>query len=88
MDCPRCLLLLADADYEGQHVQFCGTCSGYWMTRSQLNQIVDAASYRFGAEEARAVADVLRSEGDANRQGAERDKVRCPVCKSEMKEAL
>jgi Zn-finger nucleic acid-binding protein len=86
MDCPRCNLLLADAEYEGQQVQFCGTCWGYWMTRSQLDQIVGAAMYRFGSEEVRTVADVLRSDGDANRQGTERDKVRCPVCSGEMKQ--
>ena len=85
MDCPRCRLLLAEAEYEGQHVHFCGTCWGYWLTRSQLDQIVDAATYRFGEAEARTVADALRSEGDANRQGSERDAVRCPVCSNEMK---
>jgi Zn-finger nucleic acid-binding protein len=86
MDCPRCRLLLADAEYEGQHVQFCGTCWGYWLSRIQLHEIVGATTYRFGAEETRTVANALRDQGDANRQGAERDKVPCPVCGNEMKQ--
>ena len=84
MDCPRCRLLLADAEYEGQHVHFCGTCWGYWLTRSQLDQIVTGLTYRFSEAETQTIADTLGSEGDANRQGSEREAVRCPVCSVEM----
>jgi Zn-finger nucleic acid-binding protein len=79
MDCPRCRLLLADAEYEGQHVHFCGTCWGYWLTRRQLDQIVAGVTYRFGKAETRTVAKSLNL-GDANRQGSEHEAVPCPVC--------
>ena len=84
MDCPRCRLSLAGAEYEGVQVHFCGTCWGYWLTRSQLDQIAAGVKYRFGAREARAVAATLDSDGDANRQGSEHEAVPCPVCGVEM----
>jgi Zn-finger nucleic acid-binding protein len=71
---------LADAEYEGQHVHFCGTCWGYWLTRSQLDQIVGGATYQFNDGETRTIAETLDSQGDANRQGSEREAVQCPVC--------
>jgi Zn-finger nucleic acid-binding protein len=85
MDCPRCRLSLAAAEYEGQEVHFCGTCWGYWLTRSQLDQITRGATYRFGKGEAQAIGETLDSDGDANRQGSERDAVSCPVCGAQMK---
>jgi Zn-finger nucleic acid-binding protein len=85
MDCPRCRLLLAEAEYEGEQVHFCGTCWGYWLTRSQLDQITGGVKYRFGEREAQTIKQTLRSDGDANRQGSEREAVSCPVCGVEMK---
>jgi Zn-finger nucleic acid-binding protein len=85
MDCPRCRLGLAEAEYEGQHVHFCGTCWGYWLTRSQLDEIVAASKYRFGAEETRTVADTIRTEGDAHRHDMEQQAAACPVCGGPMK---
>ncbi len=84
MDCPRCQLALADAEYEGQEVHFCGTCWGYWMTREQLNSITHAVQYSFDEQEVSAVKTALSRDGDANRQGSERDAVRCPVCEATM----
>jgi Zn-finger nucleic acid-binding protein len=80
MDCPRCRLLLAEAEYEGEQVHFCGTCWGYWLTRSQLDRITGGVKYRFGKGEAQTVKKTLRSHGDADRQGFERDAVSCPMC--------
>jgi Zn-finger nucleic acid-binding protein len=80
MDCPRCRLLLADAEYEGEAVHFCGTCWGYWLTRSQLDRIVTGVEYRFGEREAQSIEETLDSEGDSNRQGSEHEVVPCPVC--------
>lgn len=85
MDCPRCRLLLADAEYEGEQVHFCGTCWGYWLTRSQLDQITAGVEYRFGEREAQTIEETLASDGDANRQGSERETVLCPVCGVEMR---
>jgi Zn-finger nucleic acid-binding protein len=85
MDCPRCRLSLAEAEYEGEQVHFCGTCWGYWMTKPQLDRIVGGVKYRFGAGEARTVAGTLSSEGDVDRQGAEREAVPCPACGAQMK---
>jgi Zn-finger nucleic acid-binding protein len=75
---------LADAEYEGQHVHFCGTCWGYWLTRRQLDQIVAGITYRFGKGETKTIERTFYS-GDANRQGAEGEAVSCPVCSVEMK---
>jgi len=84
MDCPRCRLLLATNEYEGEEVHFCGTCWGYWLTRTQLDQIVTAVKYRFGKQEKETIESTLGSDGDANRQGSEREAVPCPVCGNEM----
>jgi Zn-finger nucleic acid-binding protein len=75
---------LAGAEYEGEEVHFCGTCWGYWLTRSQLDQIVAGVKYRFGEREVEAIAETLGSHGDANRQGFEREAVPCPVCGGQM----
>jgi Zn-finger nucleic acid-binding protein len=85
MDCPRCQLLLADAEYEGEQVHFCGTCWGYWLTRGQLDQITAGVKYRFGKHESQAIGETLGTHGDANRQGAEHEAVTCPVCGAVMK---
>jgi Zn-finger nucleic acid-binding protein len=77
--------LLADAEYEGEQVHFCGTCWGYWLTRQQLDQITTQVKYRFGRSESRAIAETLDARGDANRQGSEHEVVSCPVCGIPMK---
>lgn len=84
MDCPRCHLLLSAAEYEGQPVQFCNTCWGYWLTRPQLEQIVHSQDYQFDEAEVEAVEQTLGSTGDADRQGSEREPVHCPECRAEM----
>lgn len=84
MDCPRCRLRLAADEYEGQEVHFCTTCWGYWLTRSQLDQIVAGVKYRFSDREAQTVEQTLDA-GDANRQGSEAEAVACPVCGAAMK---
>jgi Zn-finger nucleic acid-binding protein len=84
MDCPRCRLTLADAEYEDQHVHFCGTCWGYWLTRRQLDQIAAGVSYRFGKGETKTIESTFYS-GDADRQGSEGQAVSCPVCGAGMK---
>jgi Zn-finger nucleic acid-binding protein len=84
MNCPRCQLLLTDAEYEGQQVHFCDTCWGYWLTRSQLDQVAAQVRYRFGEREAKTIQATLNSDGDADRQGSERKVVTCPVCGIDM----
>jgi Zn-finger nucleic acid-binding protein len=84
MDCPRCRLLLAAAEYEGEEVHFCGSCWGYWLTRSQLDRIVSGVKYRFGEGESQSIHKALVTDGDANRQGSEIEAVPCPVCGVEM----
>ena len=85
MDCPRCRLSLAEAEYESERVHFCGQCWGYWLTRTQLDQIAGGVKYRFGKGEARTIQGTLDSHGDANRQGSEHEAVPCPVCGGTMK---
>ena len=84
MDCPRCRLMLAEAEYEGEHVHFCGTCWGYWLTRGQLDQITSAVEYRFATQEAKAVEGAFSKHGDVNRQGSEADTIGCPACGAAM----
>jgi hypothetical protein len=40
--------------------------------------------YRFGKQEAGTIENTLFADGDANRQGSEREAVPCPVCSVEM----
>jgi Zn-finger nucleic acid-binding protein len=75
---------LADAEYEGQQVHFCGTCWGYWLTRIQLDQITSGVTYRFGKREAKTIGQSHDSGGDVDRQGSEREAVSCPVCGARM----
>jgi Zn-finger nucleic acid-binding protein len=84
MDCPRCRLSLAEAEYEGQQVHFCGTCWGYWLTRPQLDQITAGVNYRFGKRESQTIQKMLETDGDADRQGSEREATSCPVCGAGM----
>ena len=85
MDCPRCRLSLAEAEYESEQVHFCGQCWGYWLTRTQLDQIAGGVKYRFGKRETHTIQGTLDSHGDANRQGSEHEAVPCPVCGGKMK---
>jgi Zn-finger nucleic acid-binding protein len=85
MDCPRCRLSLAEAEYEEQQVHFCGTCWGYWLTRTQLDRITAGVKYRFGKRESQTVQQTLVNDGDRDRQGSEREVASCPVCGVEMK---
>jgi Zn-finger nucleic acid-binding protein len=75
---------LLDAEYEGEHVHFCQTCWGYWLTRRQLDQITASVTYRFGEREAEVIHAALDSHGDANRQGSEDQPASCPVCGTVM----
>lgn len=84
MDCPRCRFMLVESEYEGERVQFCSTCWGYWLTRRQLFQITGQIGYRFTAEAVQAVETSFDEQGDANRQGSEGETIKCPECGVEM----
>ncbi len=84
MDCPRCGLLLSRQEYEGENVFFCSTCWGYWQTRSQLDNIVNKLQYKFSKYERDAVLTTMTREGDADRQGSEKQSINCPECDKPM----
>lgn len=84
MDCPRCRLSLSESEYEGEHVHFCRTCWGYWLTRRQLFQITGSIQYRFSNQSVRAIEKSFETIGDSNRQGSEGERIHCPVCGVEM----
>jgi Zn-finger nucleic acid-binding protein len=84
MDCPRCGLWLAAQEYEGENVSFCGTCWGHWLTRSQLDNIVNNVQYKFSKYEKDAVLTTMTREGDVDRQGSEAQPVNCPECGRQM----
>ncbi|MHC4474766.1 MAG: TFIIB-type zinc ribbon-containing protein [Planctomycetota bacterium] len=84
MLCPRCRLSLSPQEYEGQDVSFCQTCWGHWLTRSQLDTIVQEVAYKFSRLEKKAVLKTMRKEGDADRQGAESQVINCPECDQPM----
>lgn len=84
MDCPRCRLSLAESEYEGQRVHFCGNCWGYWLSRNKLIRIARGVEYRFSKQETKAVENVFATAGDANRQGDEEASIACPECGQAM----
>ncbi|MHC4336844.1 MAG: zf-TFIIB domain-containing protein [Planctomycetota bacterium] len=84
MDCPRCGLRLSPQVYETESVSFCTTCWGYWLTRSQLENIVNKVQYKFSKYERDAVLTTMTREGDADRQGSEAQPVNCPQCRKPM----
>jgi len=84
MDCPRCGLRLSPQEYEGENVSFCSTCWGYWLTRSQLGNIVNKVQYKFSKYERDAVLTTMTREGDADRQGSEKQPLNCPECGKTM----
>ena len=86
MDCPRCGLLLSRQEYEGENVSFCSTCWGYWLTRSQLDNIVNKVQYKFSEYERDAVLKTMTREGDADRQGSEEQPIDCPECGEPLKQ--
>lgn len=85
MDCPRCRLSLSPAEYEGEQVSFCDNCWGYWMQRSQLDQIVADRSSKFSRGERSTVAREVRDKGDKDRTGTEAQPAPCPECGATMK---
>lgn len=84
MDCPRCGLTLSKQEYEGENVHFCGTCWGHWLTRSQLDNIVNNVQYKFSKYEKETVLTTMTREGDIDRQGSEAQPVNCPQCGRQM----
>ena len=84
MDCPRCNLSLSQTDYEGEPVQFCGTCWGYWLTRERLEKIVDTVEFKFSKGEKKALDQTMQTQGDVDREGRESSFIHCPECKEFM----
>ncbi len=84
MDCPRCRLSLSPQEYEGENVSFCSTCWGHWLTRSQLDNIVNNVQYKFSKFERKAVFKTVAEKGDADRQGSEAQLINCPECGKSM----
>ncbi len=80
MDCPRCGLSVQTRAYEGESVYFCGICWGFWLKRSQLDDIVGKIRYGFSKDEKRAVLTTMAETGDADRQGSEEAAITCPEC--------
>ena len=80
MECPRCQLTLQSTQYENQDVDMCGNCWGYWLKRSQLESIVNDATYQFNKSEQKAVEKGFFMDGDVDRQGQEPRAITCPVC--------
>ncbi len=58
MDCPRCHLPLAVADYEGVEVDMCSTCWGFWLDLGELEQILKIRALTFSEEERTQILDV------------------------------
>ena len=80
MYCPRCSLSLSSQEYEGENVLFCSTCWGHWLTRSQLDNIVEKVQYKFNEYERNAVFETITKHGDKDREGSEKESVNCPEC--------
>ena len=80
MLCPRCDITLQEQDYEGETVLFCDACWGYWLNRTQLDNILRNVQYKFSAEEVDHALHTMAVQGDANRQGNEHEIIQCPEC--------
>ena len=55
------------------------------LREASLIRLSAGVKYRFGEREAQTIEETLDSDGDANRQGSEREAVPCPVCGVEMR---
>ena len=84
MDCPRCKLMMTENDYEGENVQLCGTCWGYWLTRDQLDKIVHNVTYKFSKDEKKEISEVMETHGDIMRHDREVESIYCPQCSKSM----
>lgn len=82
--CPRCKTLLADQEYEGENIKFCQSCFGHWLTREQLDKIVNNVEYKFSEKEATEVLQAMVNVGDESRIVDEKPPVACPECDQQM----
>ena len=85
MECPRCKLDMVETEYEGEKVNVCQTCWGYFLTREQLQKVIDKADYAFDKKEKAAVEQAFEEAGDADREGHESNPILCPECRGLMK---
>ena len=83
--CPRCKARIVEQEYEGESIRFCQSCFGHWLTRAQLDTIVNKVEYKFSQREAKAVLESMVVHGDENRIVEESSTISCPECDKEMK---
>ncbi len=78
MDCPRCKLSLVRDTYEGQSVERCGQCWGYWLDEGELQSILISPEYEFTEQEASAALKGLKT---VSAKAAKNDpSAACPRC--------
>jgi Zn-finger nucleic acid-binding protein len=82
--CPRCKAALQDQEYEGEQVEFCPGCFGHWLTRDQLDKIVNTVEFKFSKREADAVLGAMTLVGDESRFVDEVKLISCPECDRQM----
>lgn len=82
--CPKCNLELHEQEYEGEKIMFCQACSGHWLTRSQLDTIVNKIELNFSRREAKTVLDAMTPAGSENLFADKDRPVFCPECNRQM----
>lgn len=83
-ECPRCKVFLVEQEYEGETIQFCEVCYGHWLSRAQLDSIVNKIEYKFGQKTEERVIEEMTTVGDENRIVDESKPVSCPECRKEL----
>lgn len=81
MNCPKCSGVFETKSYEGVEVDICSTCSGVWLDRGELTQIISRLDESFSPSLIKSTIDA----GFAGVPKSEKDqKVQCPHCKIPM----
>jgi Zn-finger nucleic acid-binding protein len=80
MDCPRCLLSLRKADYEGIEVDLCDNCWGIWLDEGELEAVIDSRDMSFSDAER---TQFLKARSGLPPMGPS-DPINCPACGKPM----
>ena len=81
MDCPRCKLALRPFAYEGEAVDMCTECWGYWLDAKAFDAIARKRELLFDEEE----RELIETTAGRTRAAAPDAPLDCPRCSAVMK---
>jgi Zn-finger nucleic acid-binding protein len=79
--CPQCGIKLMEEKYEGVPIDVCGKCSGVWLDRGELYEIIQKREKTFTEQEKGEVAPQVHKQGKPHQMYPEAD---CCVCGETM----